>query len=469
MTETFIPNLFYLAGLVCFVCGLRLLRQPDTARKGNLISGVGMALAIVAALFEPIPGAYNNYAWIAGSLVLGAAGGYYFAMKVALPAMPQAISLFNGLGGLAAVVLSLGEILLVYNGESAATPGMLVVLLLAMLVGGIAFSGSLVACAKLGGLIKEGGMTLNRHALVNLFLLTITIFWGAFIYLNGEQGSAVLVIGFILLSMAYGALLAAPVQQADLILLIALLNTLSGISAAATGTVYNNRFLLLGGVLVAMGGALLTWLMCRAANRRLSAVLAGDDATEPVVEHTTPAIEMPEVKEISLANAAALLSFSQSVIFVPGAGFAASAAQEVCKETGNLLEARGVSVKYAVHSVAGRTPGQVKNLLTEAGISPENLLDLDAANEALAHADLAVVIGANDIVNPATENDPSSAIYGMPVLRVWQAKQVIVIKRSLGAGYAGVANSLFFHERNSMLFGDAKAILSKLSAELRNQ
>jgi len=444
------------------------MSAPDSARKGNIIAGIGMGLAILAAMIEPISGAYNNYLWIIGGLVVGAVIGYYAAVKVAMTAMPQMVSIFNGLGGACAVALALAEILLIYNGERAASSGALITIILTVIIGGVAFTGSILAYAKLEGLVNDSKVTLKRHDLVNMLLLAISIVCGVFVYMQGDQGSPVWAIAFIGITLIYGVSFVAPIGGADMPVVISLLNSFSGLSAAAAGLIYGSRFMLIGGILVGAAGTILTVMMCRAMNRSLMNVLIGgfgNSATGGAQGATGTQV----AKEISVSDAAIMMYYSKSVIFVPGYGLAVAQAQKACKEIDDLLEANGVEVRYAIHPVAGRMPGHMNVLLAEADVPYPKLLDLDDANNALQQADVAIVVGANDVVNPAAENDPTSPIYGMPVLKVWQAKQVIVIKRSMGAGYAGIENPLFFHERNRMLFGDAKAALTKLAAEIKKQ
>lgn len=469
MATTFIIDLFYLLGAIGFVWGLRLMSSPDSARRGNIIAGIGMALAIIGALGEPQNGAYNNYLWILGGLAAGGGIGYYAAVKVKMTAMPQMVSIFNGLGGACAVILGLVEILLIYNGERPESSSALVIIVLTIAIGGIAFTGSLLAYAKLEGLVKDSAITLKRHDIINMLLLAVTLACGFFVYMQGAQGSALWAMVFILLALVYGLSFVAPIGGADMPVVISLLNSFSGLSAAAAGLIYNSNFMLIGGILVGAAGTILTVMMCRAMNRSLLNVLIGGFGGGATGGGAAASAGGQVVKEISLPDAAILLYYSKSVIFVPGYGLAVAQAQKTCKEIDDLLEANGVEVRYAIHPVAGRMPGHMNVLLAEADVPYPKLLDLDDANSALQNADVAIVVGANDVVNPAAENDPSSPIYGMPVLKVWQAKHVIVIKRSMGAGYAGIENPLFFHERNKMLFGDAKVVLSKLGAELKNQ
>ena len=275
MGTTFLINLFYLCGTVCLVLGLRFQSAPETARKGNLLAATGMALAILAAATEPISGAFNNHILIVVGLLAGGVAGYYGAVKVAPTAMTHLVSIFNGLGGACAAILGLTEIMLVYNGESAASGGMLMVLLLSILIGGVVFTGSLLAYAKMEDLIKDRSITLKRHDLINVLLLTITVFCGIFVYLQGDQGSSLWAAIFMLIAFVFGISLVAPIRAVDLLLVVSLLNAFSGLSIAATGLIYDSRFLLVGGVLISAAGVTLTFLMCRTVNRSLIAVFKG--------------------------------------------------------------------------------------------------------------------------------------------------------------------------------------------------
>lgn len=273
MTTIFLTNLFYLSGAVCFVLGLRMMSNPGSVRKGNLLAGAGMCLAILAAVMEPVSGAYNNYPWIVGGLVVGAVAGYFLVIKRVSTLTTPVIAIFNGLGGACAAILGLAEILLVYNGESAASDSMLIVILCTIIIGSVVFTGSLLAYAKMEGLIKDSSVNLKRHGFVNVLLLTITLFCGIFVYLQGDQGSSIWAIVFMLIAMVYGIYLVAPIAAADMLLVMGLLHVFSGLSAAATGLIYGSRFLLVGGVLIAAAAVTLTLAMCRTMNRSLFQVL----------------------------------------------------------------------------------------------------------------------------------------------------------------------------------------------------
>ena len=465
MNLQFIADLGFLIGSVAFVWGLKLLSSPETARKGNLIASVGMAAAIIGILIVPMDIGANNYAWVAGGLVLGGGIGLLLAFKVKMTGMPQMVSILNGLGGAAAVIIAVVELRHYYDGTRAMTGGQIAISLSALLIGGIAFTGSFMAWFKLEEWIKDNALILPKHNVFNLLLLAIIVALGVWLFIQGPEGSMMWAMVFMGLSLLYGFSFVIPIGGADMPVVISLLNSFSGLSAASAGLIYSNNFMLVGGILVGASGTILTLLMCKAMNRSLLNVLIGGfgGSSGPAKIQKGDLV----IREVSLNDAAIQLLYSQSVVFVPGYGLAVAQAQKVVKEVDEILEKNGVDVKYAIHPVAGRMPGHMNVLLAEADVPYPKLLDLEEANDFIANADVAVIIGANDVVNPAAEDDPSSPIYGMPVLQVWKAKHVIVLKRSMRAGYAGIDNMLFFHPRNKMLFGDAKDTLSKLVGELK--
>ncbi len=462
MAIDFFINLAYLLGAVGFVWGLRLLSSPDTARRGNIYAGVGMGLAIIAALVAPLEGANNNYGWIIGGIAVGAVAGGISARRIQMTAMPQMVSIFNGLGGACAVVLAMVELVNMSN----PTAGGIGIALLTLLIGGVAFTGSLLAFAKLQGLVWDSTITLPKHNIINMVLLVGTLVVGILLYLQGAEMSLGLLLTFLGLTLVYGFSFVAPIGGADMPVVISLLNSFTGLSAAAAGLIYGNQLMLVGGILVGASGTILTVLMCEAMNRSLLNVLVGGfgGGGGGGAKGTGDQV----AKEVTVNDAAIQLYYSQSVMIVPGYGLAVAQAQKVCKEVDDLLEGNGVEVKYAIHPVAGRMPGHMNVLLAEADVPYPKLLDLDDANDALPNTDIVVIVGANDVVNPSALDDPGSPIYGMPVLNVWEAKHVIVLKRSMSPGYAGIQNPLFFHDKNRMLFGDAKDSLGKIVTELKS-
>jgi len=466
MIVDFLINIAYLIGALAFVWGLRLLSSPDTARRGNVVAGVGMVVAIIAAISQPIEGADNNYGWIIAAIVIGAVIGLISARRVQMTAMPQMVSIFNGLGGACAVVLAYAELFPFYGGQTELDTAGLGIVMLALLIGGVSFTGSMLAFAKLQGLIWDNTLLLPRHDIVNLLLLVLTV--GLGIYLTAVGSSASLALGstFMVLALIYGFSFVIPIGGADMPVVISLLNSLTGLSAAVTGLIYGSQFMLVGGILVGAAGTILTVLMCDAMNRSLTNVLIGGFGGGAAGGKGADGDQV--AKEVTVNDAAIQLFYSNSAIIVPGYGLAVAQAQKVCKEVDELLEANGVDVKYAIHPVAGRMPGHMNVLLAEADVPYPKLLDLDEANDALKSTDMVVIVGANDVVNPAAEDDPSSPIHGMPVLKVWDAQNIIVLKRSMRPGYAGIQNPLFFHEKTRMLFGDAKDSLGNLASEIKN-
>lgn len=462
MGFSFIINLSYLVGAFSFVWGLRLLSSPDSARRGNIFAGIGMGIAIVATMIMPLVDAANNYAWILGGMTIGGIIGLVSARRVKMTAMPQMVSIFNGLGGACAVVLAMAELNNYYAGINEMSLGAVGIALFTLFIGGIAFTGSLLAFAKLEGLVWDSTVTLPKHNILNMILLVGTLTLGVYLFLND---SLTLALVFMALSLVYGFSFVAPIGGADMPVVISLLNSFTGLSAAAAGLIYGNNLMLVGGILVGASGTILTVLMCNAMNRSLINVLIGGFGGATAGSKGADGDQV--AKSVNVNDAAIQLFYSQSVMIVPGYGLAVAQAQKVCKEVDDLLEANGVDVKYAIHPVAGRMPGHMNVLLAEADVPYPKLLDLEEANAALKSTDVVVVVGANDVVNPSAEDDPSSPIYGMPVLKVWDAKNVIVLKRSMRPGYAGIQNPLFFHEKNKMLFGDAKDSLSKLASEIK--
>ncbi len=453
----------YLVAVLLFIIGLKRLSSPKTARKGNLLAAGGMALAIVLAMIAPMEVGADNYLWIVGGMAVGGAIGMVSARRVAMTSMPQMVSIFNGLGGGCAVAISLVE-LIRYQGAPDLGAGQHLTTLFALFVGAVAFTGSLLAYGKLEGLINDATLKIPAPTLVNMTLLVVILAGIAFrVY---EPGGPFFWVYLLLgISLIYGVTFVIPIGGADMPVVISLLNALTGVAAALAGVVYQSQVMLVGGILVGASGTILTVLMCEAMNRSLWNVIIGGFGGS-----TTGAAASGDqvIREINSSDAAILLGYSESVILVPGYGMAVAKAQNEAHELEALLESRGVRFRYAIHPVAGRMPGHMNVLLAEADVSYDKLLDLDDANNALTTTDIVIVVGANDVVNPAAKEDAGSPIYGMPILDILQAKQTIVIKRSMRSGYAGIDNPLFFHEKNRMLFGDAKDALATLISEVKN-
>jgi NAD(P) transhydrogenase subunit beta len=491
MLELNLLTLIYLIASVTFIIGLKMLSHPGTARNGNLLAAAGMAIAIIGTIFLYRDEAgYNlgNYGWIFGGIIVGSVIGTLAAKKVKMTAMPEMVSMFNGMGGACAALISISELnhLITVPGQTLmgetvpvkvdlATASNLFpylgfdfylsIILAGLIIGSISFAGSMIAWGKLNGKVKDFSFP-GQH-IVNIVLLLVIV--GLAVYLVSAvpvQGEMIFYIIFAL-SLIYGVFFVFPIGGADMPVVISLLNSFTGVAAACGGFLYNNMVMLTGGILVGAAGTLLTILMCRAMNRSLANVLigsfgGGSKGAAPGKK------DQGHYKEINLSDAAVLMSYANKVFIVPGYGLAVAQAQHACHELEKLLESKGVDVKYAIHPVAGRMPGHMNVLLAEADVSYEKLLEMEQANEEFSTTDVVLVLGANDVVNPAAKTDANSPIYGMPILDVELAKNVIVNKRSMKPGYAGIENDLFFQPKTSMLFGDAKKVLQDLLGEIKN-
>ena len=461
-----ILEICYIVASVTFIMGLKMLSSPDKARKGNLYAAYGMGLAIVATILfkeELSSDKTLNYVLILAGLLVGTLLGKRMAMKVKMTAMPQMVSFFNGMGGACAAVISIVEFDHVMHAGTV-DKGMMIVILLGLIIGSVSFAGSIIAYGKLEGKINDkalpGGQVIN--ILLLLGILGLAVFMA-----TADVPNPMHLYLLLALSLVYGVLFVMPIGGADMPVVISLLNSFTGMAAAFGGFLYGNQAMLTGGILVGSAGTILTVLMCKAMNRSLTNVIIGSfggssAASGAVGEHGGT------IKEISASDAAILLAYATRVSVVPGYGLAVAQAQHTVHNLEKILEGKGVEFSYAVHPVAGRMPGHMNVLLAEADVPYPKLLEMEEANEQMASTDVVLVIGANDVVNPAAENDPSSPIYGMPIINVLDAKNVIVMKRSMGTGYAGIENELFFHDKTRMLFGDAKDSLEKLIAEVKD-
>ncbi len=464
--------LAYLIASVCFIFGLKLLSHPETARKGNFIAAIGMAIAILATLLSP---GIQNHLWILIAIIIGSVIGTVIAKKVKMTAMPQMVSFFNGMGGACAALIGLIEfkelhsangLILTSMGDvigNTLWSGHTLAILGGILIGSVSFSGSIIAMGKLEGFVTEKSVRLPFQQGINALLLLVMLGIIGYTLTLAEPIFLFPLLLFVL-ALIYGVLFVLPIGGADMPVVISLLNSFTGLAAACGGFIYDNQVMLTGGILVGSAGTILTILMCRAMNRSLANVILGAFGGSAAA-----AKEEGEkvVREISPSDAAILLAYARKVMIVPGYGLAVAQAQHAVHELEKLLEERGVEVLYAIHPVAGRMPGHMNVLLAEADVPYDKLLDLEEANEHLPTADVVLVIGANDVVNPAAKTDPSSPIYGMPILEVDKAKTVIVLKRSMRAGYAGIENELFYYPKTRMLFGDAKASLEQLIEEIK--
>lgn len=471
-----ILELSYLIASILFILGLKKLSHPDTARSGNLWAAAGMALAILCTiLFHRTKlenGSYegiHNIGWIVSALLLGSLIGWFAAKKVKMTAMPQMVSLFNGMGGACAALISLMEFpkmqtMLAFQQSSNMMNGEALAILLGLMIGGVSFAGSMIAFGKLDERIGDIKSPVLRY--INLGFLVLLLVFLLFILMKQPvSGDHWIIYIFAFLALIYGVTFVMPIGGADMPVVISLLNSFTGVAAAMGGFLYNNQAMLTGGILVGSSGTILTILMCKAMNRSLLNVIIGAFGGTAAGSGDTGD---KTVKEISLSDVAVLLSYSQKVFVVPGYGLAVAQAQHLCHELDDLLAGKGVEMKYGIHPVAGRMPGHMNVLLAEADVPYEKLLEMEDANKEMSSTDAVIVVGANDVVNPAAEDDPSSPIAGMPVIQVWNAKNVIVMKRSMAKGYAAIENNLFYHPKTRMLFGDAKSTLQKLVAEIKN-
>lgn len=452
----------YLLSAIMFVIGLKLQSNPATARKGNFWAASGMILPMITTLIlnknevgEGI--ALMNLAAIILIIAAGAVVGTVMARKVKMTAMPQMVSFFNATGGAASATVALIEF--TKNPNQA-----LLVTLLGLVVGSIAFSGSMIAYGKLDG--KVGDIFSKFMTYLNLLFMLVIVAVILLVLFAGFDSSinSYLVYGLLVLSIVYGVSFVMPIGGADMPVVISLLNSLTGIAAAMAGFIYQNEAMILGGILVGAAGTILTIQMCKAMNRSLINVIIGAFGGGGAAADR----EQGSIKEITLSDAAVLLSYSQKVVIIPGYGLAVAQAQHIAHELDSLLEGKGVEVKYAIHPVAGRMPGHMNVLLAEADVPYEQLVEMDDINPDMPNVDVAIVVGANDVVNPAAYDDPSSPIYGMPIIDAHLAKNIIIMKRGMGKGYAGIENFLFFNDKTRMLFGDAKKSITSLVNEIKS-
>lgn len=475
--ELNILTLCYLIASVTFILGLKMLSNPATARKGNLVAAAGMTIAIFGTIFlytDTEGHKLQNYAWIFGGIIIGSVVGTLAAKKVKMTAMPEMVSLFNGMGGACAALISAAEFYHIYKlhegaGDtsfSAIVPvGYYITIVAGAIIGTVSYTGSIIAWGKLNGRVKD--FSFKGQHIVNMIVLALVLVSAVIAY-RSEVGSMFIpfmLIGFF--AFIYGILFVLPIGGADMPVVISLLNSFTGVAAACGGFLYDNKAMLTGGILVGAAGTLLTMLMCKAMNRSLTNVLIGSFGGGAKAG-AAGAKQQGSYKEISLSDTAVVMSYANKVFIVPGYGLAVAQAQHACHELEKLLEEKGVTVKYAIHPVAGRMPGHMNVLLAEADVPYDKLLEMEQANDEFSTTDVVLILGANDVVNPAAKSDPSSPIYGMPILDVELAKNVIVNKRSMKPGYAGIENDLFFRPKTSMLFGDAKKVLQDLIGEIKN-
>ena len=452
MSQEFI-NVFYIVAAALFVFGLKQLSSPATAVRGNLLSAVGMFVAVVVTLFSQ---GILEFQWMAVAAIVGALIGALAAQRVAMTAMPEMVALFNGSGGVASLLVGWAAL---YNPGNTAF--IHISILLSILIGGVTLSGSIMAWGKLSEVMTSRALVFAAQRVVNALILIALVACGALFMLAPALDSPYL-YAVIALSLLFGVMAVIPIGGADMPVVISLLNSYSGLAACAAGFAIQNNILIVAGALVGAAGIILTNIMCKAMNRSLANVLfSGFGAVK-----TASKVE-GEVKPINAEDAQLILEAASSVTFVPGYGMAVAQAQHVVRELGEILERNGAEVSYAVHPVAGRMPGHMNVLLAEANVPYDQLVEMDDINPRIEHIDVAVVIGANDVVNPAARQDENSPIYGMPIINVDHARTVFVLKRSMASGFAGVDNPLFFGENTRMLFGDAKQSISAVIGEFK--
>ncbi len=452
----------YIVAAVLFIFGLKRLSSPASARSGNRLAAIGMLLALGATLLDR---QILSFGTIAAGMLVGAAIGTYFARTVQMTAMPQMVALFNGMGGATAALVSVAEYLRLSAGGEAIGAGETTSIVLGTFIGAVSFTGSIVAYGKLQEILSSKPLQFPLQRLVNGLILLAVIVVGAAVVMNRFGPSALWIV--FALALLLGAMFVLPIGGGDMPVVISILNSLTGLAAALTGFVLHNQMLVVAGVLVGASGTLLTLLMSTAMNRSVANVLFGAfGATSASGAPGTETLALP-VRQTTAEDTAIALAYARSVVIVPGYGLAVAEAQHTVRELATDLEKRGVDVKYAIHPVAGRMPGHMNVLLAEANVPYDQLLEMEQVNGEFAQTDVVLVVGANDVVNPAARDDPSSPIYGMPILDVDKARNIIVLKRSMGHGFAGIDNALFHHERTRMLFGDARKSLTELGQALK--
>ncbi len=461
MIAPWLERLLYLAAAVLFIIGLKRLQSPDTARRGNQLSALGMLIAIVVTLVNQ---AIVSYGTIVAGLAVGSALGLWMARAVKMTSMPQAVALLNGLGGGSSLLVATTEFLHLEQRGLVATLDVAISTQLGVLIGAVTLTGSVIAFLKLQELMSGRPITFAGQKMVNALLFAVIVALGTWVAVVPGVPLPVF-LPFVALALLLGVLLVIPIGGADMPVVISLLNSYSGIAAAMTGFVIRNEVLVISGALVGSSGIILSQIMCKAMNRSLSNVLFG--AFGATVTAGAKSAAGLTVNTTSVEDAAVQLAYAQQVIVVPGYGLAVAQAQHQVRELMELIEKRGGVVKFAIHPVAGRMPGHMNVLLAEANIPYDRLFDMDDVNGEFERTDVALVIGANDVVNPAARTDPSSPIFGMPILNADHAKRIIVLKRGMSAGFAGIENELFYDPKTQMLFGDAKGTLTKLVGEVK--
>ncbi|MBU0500252.1 MAG: Re/Si-specific NAD(P)(+) transhydrogenase subunit beta [Gammaproteobacteria bacterium] len=463
---------FYLISAILFILALGGLSHPETARRGNAYGIVGMLLALVATIFMGDQVHGGGYVWLSGAMIVGAAVGFFLAIKVRMTEMPELVAMLHSFVGMAAVLVGYAG----YFGPAddpahtltgAASIIHEIEIYIGVLIGAVTFTGSVIAFGKLRGIITSKPLMLPARHWLNLGLGVACIFLGA-VFVGGEHsaGAITALVIMTLIAFVFGVHMVMAIGGADMPVVVSMLNSYSGWAAAATGFMLNNDLLIVTGALVGSSGAILSYIMCRAMNRKFLAVIAGGFGTAGGTVTVASGEQQEYAPAIAGDEVAEMLSNAKEVVIVPGYGMAVAQAQHTVNDITRKLRAKGVTVRFGIHPVAGRMPGHMNVLLAEARVPYDIVLEMDEINEDLPHTGVVLVIGANDIVNPSALDDPNSPIAGMPVLEVWKAQSVVVMKRGRGVGYAGVDNPLFFKDNTRMLYGDAKASVEAILAGL---
>lgn len=454
-------NAAYIVAAILFIVGLKQLGSPATARNGNRMSALAMLVAVVATV---VGNDIASWEWILGGVIVGSGIGAYSARKVQMTSMPQLVAIFNGFGGAASAVVAAAELIHLIDTKADIVENVSITIMASVIIGSVTLTGSFIAYGKLQGIVPTRPLLLPVRNVINVALLIGLVASTTWLVTDPSLTPFLIAAG---IALALGILVVIPIGGADMPVVIALLNSYSGIAGAATGFALGNNILIIAGSLVGASGLILTRIMTKAMNRSLMNVMLGGFGVEDSTGVGGSDDDRP-VRSIQADDAAMILAYAQSVIFVPGYGLAVAQAQHQVRELADLLKDRGISVRYAIHPVAGRMPGHMNVLLAEANVPYDELKDLDQINSEFQRTDVAVVIGANDVTNPAARTDTSSPIYGMPILNVDYAQAVIVMKRSMSSGFAGVQNELFFLDKTMMLFGDAKDSVEKITSEVKN-
>jgi NAD(P) transhydrogenase subunit beta len=473
MDTSILINFFYIVSAILFIYGIKMLGSAGTARRGNRVSSIGMLIAVIVTLIDNQ--VFESWVWIVAGIGMGSLIGFVAAKKVQMTSMPELVALFNGFGGLASLFVGWAEFQKVIDAKTAEfvdVSGSSIdsftasAVFLAVIIGGVTFTGSVYAWGKLSGKISgQAKIFAGQKAFNMLLALGMLVSGVLFASTPGADLAFIYFLVFMVLSLLLGIFGVMPIGGGDMPVVISLLNSCSGLAACAAGFVIQNNVLIVAGCLVGASGLILTIIMCKAMNRTLPNVLfSGFGATAQKVGGK----QEGEMKAISGQDAYFVLEAASSVVFVPGYGMAVAQAQHAVKELGEILEENGAEVRYAIHPVAGRMPGHMNVLLAEADVPYDQLSEMDDVNPVMSTVDVAIVIGANDVVNPAAGDDPSSPIYGMPIINVFEAKTVFALKRGQGAGFSGLVNRLFFGENTRMLYGDAKATITDLVAQFKD-